>query len=71
MSTTFRRKAGFFPISEKNVQNFTPGLAISGVPAYGILPKGQAKNPKNTVFREKSPLENRHPHDTAERNGMA
>ena len=65
MSTTFRREAGFFPIQEKNVQNFPPGLSVSGVPAYGILPKAQAKTQKNIVLRKKSPLENRHPHDNA------
>ena len=65
MSTTFRREAGFFPIQEKNVQNFPPGLSVSGVLAYGILPKAQAKTQKNIVLRKKSPLENRHPHDNA------
>ena len=68
MSTTFRREAGFFPIQEKNVQNFPPGLSVSGVLAYGILPKAQAKTQKNIVFRKKSPLENRHPHDNANKN---
>jgi hypothetical protein len=45
-----------------------PELSVSGVPAYGILPKAKAKTQKNIVLRKKSPLENRHPHDNAKIN---